>query len=507
MQQEGTVLTAEGVSSLSWYIVTERKHPTFLASFPYNIPMRTNIILFALAVPLAAEDGVLTRVAAHADHFGAVSRQIWESPEVGFHETKSSSLLSSELGKAGFTVQEGVAGMPTAFVASWGSGKPVIAVLGEFDALPGLSQKDLPEKQPIVDGGPGHGCGHNLLGSAAALAVVAVKEEIQARGLKGTIRYYGTPAEEGGGGKVFMLNAGLFRDVDVVLAWHPGDRNRANLRSCMAVIGAKFRFHGIASHAAGSPEKGRSALDGAMVMLNAVEFLREHVPEGTRIHYVITNGGSANNVVPAFAEVSLGARHPDAATLNAVWERILKCAQAGALATETQVETVLIMNYANILPNDALTAVVARNLRKAGGYEYTPEELKFAEDIQKTLPGLTDKPGPDKIFTDGPEGADAYSTDVGDIGWNLPTVQFTTATYPGGTPAHSWQATACAGSSIGRKGMVVAARTLALSAMELLTNPNELDAAKTSFEKRRAGRTWSTLITPETKPPLDYTGK
>jgi aminobenzoyl-glutamate utilization protein B len=470
--------------------------------------MRNTIFLLAAALPtLAAEDGVLAKLAAHADHFGAVSRQIWESPELGFHEKKSSSLLSEELGKAGFMVQEGVAGMPTAFVASWGSGKPVIAVLGEFDALPGLSQKDVPEKDPIVDGAPGHGCGHNLLGSAAALAVVAVKEEMQVRGLKGTIRYYGTPAEEGGGGKVYMLHAGLLRDVDVVLAWHPGDANRANLRSCMAVIGAKFRFYGIASHAAGSPEKGRSALDGALVMLNAVEFLREHVPEGTRIHYIITNGGAAMNVVPAFAEVSLGARHPDAATLAGVWERILKCAQGGAIATETKTETSLIMNYANILPNDALTAVVARNLRKAGGYQYTAEERKFADDLQKTLSGSAGRRGPEVVSTDAPEGADAFSTDLGDISWNLPTVQFTAATYPAGTPAHSWQATACAGSSVGRKGMLVAARTLALSAIDLIENPNEVDAAKTSFGKRRAGREWTTLIAPGAKPPLDYITK
>ena len=404
-------------------------------------------------------------------------------------------------------LQEGVAGMPTAFVASWGSGKPVVAILGEFDALPGLSQQDVPGKQPIVDGAPGHGCGHNLLGSASALAAVAVKEEMQARGLKGTIRYYGTPAEEGGGGKVYMLRAGLFHDVDVVLAWHPGEANRANLRSCMAVIGAKFRFYGIASHAAGSPEKGRSALDGAMVMLNAVEFMREHVPEGTRIHYVISNGGAAMNVVPAFAEVSLGARHPDAAALAGIWDRILKCAQGGAMATETKVEPVLIMNYANILPNDALTQVIQRNLRKAGGYDYTPDERRFAGELQKSLTGFEGRQGPDQVSTDGPEGADAYSTDFGDISWNLPSVQFTAATYPPGTPAHSWQATACAGSSIGRKGMLVAARTLALSAMELLTDPGQVDAAKTSFAKRRAGRDWSTLIGPESKPPLDYITK
>lgn len=468
--------------------------------------MRAIALLFAFTLTISAGDNVLARVNAHASHFTAVSRQIWETPELGFHEQKSAGLLRDELRQAGFTIDNGVAGMPTAFTATWGSGKPVIAVLGEFDALPGLSQKDVPHKEAMVDGAPGHGCGHNLLGSASALAVVAVKEEMQALGLKGTIRYYGTPAEEGGGGKLYMLHAGLFRDVDVALAWHPGDSNRVNLQSCLATNSAKFRFYGVAAHAAGAPEKGRSALDGAMVMLNAVEFLREHVPQETRIHYIISNGGSASNVVPAFAEVTLGARNPDAGTLNAVWERILKCAQAGALATETRMDTELIMNYANIVPNDALTALVARNMKKAGGYQYTPDEEKFAEEIQKTL-GAGRGPGPDQILADTSEGAGAYSTDVGDISWNVPTIQFITATYPAGTPAHSWQSAACAGTSIGQKGMLVAARTLALSAMDLLRNPNDVDAAKTSFDKRRAGREWSTRIQAGAKPPLDYAVK
>src|SRR5215472_6231926 len=266
--------------------------------------MRT-LSLLALAIPAWAADDVLTRVAAHADHFGAISRQIWQTPELGFHENKSSALLQQELRANGFDVKADVAGMPTAFTATFGSGKPVIAILGEFDALPGLSQKDQPTLAPVEAGAPGHGCGHNLLGSASALAVVAIKEEMQARGLKGTIRYYGTPAEEGGGGKIYMIHAGLFRDVDAVLAWHPGDSNAVNLHSMLANNGGKFRFYGVASHAAAGPERGRSALDGAMIMLNAVEMLREHVPSATRIHYIITNGGSAPNVVPAFAEVSL----------------------------------------------------------------------------------------------------------------------------------------------------------------------------------------------------------
>src|SRR5579872_1483459 len=295
------------------------------------------VVLLA-SFALNAADSVLDHVAAHADRFGKISRQIWESPEVGYHENKSSTLLQQELKANGFDVRAGVAGMPTGFVASFGSGKPVIALMGEFDALPGMSQKEEPAIDPVTAGAPGHACGHNLLGSASALAAVAIKEEMQARGVKGTIRYYGTPAEEGGGGKIYMIHAGLFKDVDAVLTWHPGDSNSVSLRSNLANNGGKFRFYGVASHAAAAPERGRSALDGAMIMLNAVEFLREHVPQETRIHYVITNGGSAANVVPAFAEVSLVARNPDAETLNGIWERIMKCAQAGALASETRME-------------------------------------------------------------------------------------------------------------------------------------------------------------------------
>ena len=468
--------------------------------------MRLWLLFLAAAAALPAQDGVLARVAAHSDRFGAISRDIWEFAETGFHEGKSAALLAGELRRAGFTVQEGTAGMPTAFVAAWGRGKPVIGILGEYDALPGMSQQDVARQQPRTAGAPGHACGHNLLGSAAALAAIAVKEEMEARGLAGTIRFYGTPAEEGGAGKVYMLHAGAFRDVDAVLAWHPGDGNRANLRSCLANDIGKFRFFGKAAHAAMSPDMGRSALDGLMLAAHAIEMLREHVPQETRMHYIVSNGGSAPNIVPAFAELHMVARHPDAATLAGIWERILKCAQAGALATETRVETELLSSYANILPNDALTALVARNLRRAGGYRYTPEERQFAAEIQKTLPGAAGKPGPEEISTEAPEGADPYSTDVGDVSWNVPTIQFNTATYAPGTPAHSWQSAACAGMSIGRNGMLVAARTLALSAVDLLEHPGEVAAARASFEKRRTGRAWPTLIPVTAKPPVDGPG-
>ena len=469
--------------------------------------MRFFLLLIVSAWGLAAADEVLARVSNHADRFGAVSRQIWETPELGFHETKSSGLLQQELRANGFTIQAGVAGMPTAFTASWGSGKPVIVLLGEFDALPGLSQKDVPTQEPVQAGAAGHGCGHNLLGAAAALAAVAIKEELAARGLKGTIRYYGTPAEEGGGGKIYMIHAGLFRDADTVLTWHPADENRVNLGSNLANNGGRFRFYGIASHAAAAPERGRSALDGAMIMLNAVELMREHVPQETRMHYIIRNGGSAANIVPAFAEVELIARSPDASILTGVWERILKCAQAGALASETRFEFEQGTNYANVLPNDTLAEVLGRGLQKAGGYQYSPEERRFAQDLQKSLDSAGKRSGPENVRADKSEANGSASSDVGDVSWVVPTAQFTAATFVPGTSAHTWQAAACAGSSIGRKGMLVAARTLALAGVELFEKPAEVQAAREAFDKRRAGRTWTTHITAGAKPPLDYATK
>jgi len=460
----------------------------------------------ALAHPsLFAADDVLTRVAAHAERFGMVSRKIWETPELGFHEGKSSNLLQEELKANGFAVKANLAGATTAFTAQWGDGKPVIALMGEFDALPGLSQKDTPVQAPVDKGAPGHACGHNLLGSASALAAVAIKEEMQARGLRGTIRYYGTPAEEGGGGKIYMIHAGLFSDVDAVLDWHPSDSNRVTLGSSLANNGGLFRFYGTASHAAAAPERGRSALDGVMIMLNAVEMLREHVPQETRIHYIITNGGAAPNVVPSFAEVNLIARHPDMNTLDLIWERIMKCAQAGALASETRVEFQQGTNYANRLPNDTLADVLSRAMQRAGGYQYTPEEQNFASELQKTLDIPTkDRPGPDKVTTNKSATQGVASSDAGDVSWNVPLAQLNAATFVPGVGAHTWQAAACAGTSIGRKGMIVAARTLTLGAIDLFEHPEEVVAARKDFQKRKAGRAWKTRIPIDGKPPLDY---
>jgi aminobenzoyl-glutamate utilization protein B len=379
----------------------------------------------------------------------------------------------------------------------------VIAILGEYDALPGLSQEAAPERKTRVSGGAGHGCGHNLLGSASALAAVAVKEYLAGRKLSGTIRFYGTPAEEGGGGKIYMLRAGAFQDADVALTWHPGSQNRAGLRSSLANISAKFRFYGRPAHAAGSPERGRSALDALMVMNHAVDLLREHVPESTRIHYIITHGGAAPNVVPDFAEAYYYARHPQMPALDGIWQRIVKCAEAGALATETRMEMELVNSVYNVLPNDALAALLDRNLRAVGGMKYTAEEQAFAERLAKTFGGEAALGSQERVLAPD-EGYGSGSTDVGDVSWALPTGQFSTATFVPGTPGHSWQSAACAGTTIGRKGMVIAAKTLALTAVDLVADPKQVEAARASFEKRRAGHVYRSRVPADQKPPLKY---
>jgi aminobenzoyl-glutamate utilization protein B len=472
--------------------------------------MRTIPIILVCAASLFAADkeALLKQMDARATHYGDVSRQIWEFAEVGYKEHKSAELLKSELRQSGFTVQDNVAGIPTAFTASWGEGKPVIAVLGEYDALPALSQESIPERKPLVEGAPGHGCGHNLLGTASLFAAVSIKDWMAEKKIQGTIRFYGTPAEEGGGGKLYMVRAGLFQDVDAVLSWHPGDSNMASKQSSLAITSAKFRFYGKPAHAAAAPEMGRSALDGLMVMANAVEFLREHVPDSTRIHYIVTNGGAAPNVVPEFAELFLYARNPSMPVLDGIWNRIVKCAQAGALATETRMEMELIDSNYNVLPNDALTSLVDRNLHLVGGVTYTREEEAFAERIRKTLPVEGARPLGSQEGIQAPlDGYFSASSDVGDVSWVVPTAALDTATWVPGIPAHSWQSTACSGMSIGRKGMLVAAKTLALTAMDLFTDPAELRAARASFEQRRSGHEYQSRLPADHKPPLNYRDK
>jgi aminobenzoyl-glutamate utilization protein B len=452
-----------------------------------------------------AAGALAAAIDAGKDRYAQIARQIWEFAELGYQENRSSALLQRTLADAGFAVRQGVAGMPTAFVASYGSGKPIVAIIGEFDALPGMSQAaGEAARRPVTAGAPGHACGHNLLGTASAAAAIAVRDWLAAGGRSGTVRYYGSPAEEGGGGKVYMVREGLFDDVDAIVGWHPSDENDADPAGSLATIAGTFRFYGQAAHAAMAPDKGRSALDALEAFDYMLNLMREHVPQETRIHYVIKKGGVASNIVPDYAEGEYQARHPDMRVLQAIWDRVLNAADGAALGTGTRVEHSVITSYWNVLPNDTLAAVQHRNLTKVGGIVYTAEEQAFAEKLRATLIspaavlGSQTSVQPMRAGLVGPA-----STDMGDLSWNVPTAQMGAATFVPGVPAHSWQAVACAGSSIGIKGMLVAAKTMALTAGDLLADPRILAAAKEEFVRRRGGAYAYTSLAPD-RPPLDY---
>jgi aminobenzoyl-glutamate utilization protein B len=417
--------------------------------------------------------------------YSAIAKQIWGFAEVGYKEVQSSALLQKILTDAGFTIQNNVAGMPTAFTATFGTGKPVIGILGEFDALPGVSQEAVPELKPIPNQGAGHACGHHLFGTASAAAAIEVKNWLIANKKPGIVRFYGTPAEEGGSGKVYMVRDGLFNDVDIVLHWHPHSMNNASQGNSLANKSGKFRFYGTASHAAAAPEKGRSALDAVEAMNDMVNMMREHVTPETRIHYVITRGGEAPNVVPPFAEAYYYVRHPKRSEVKDVWERVNRAAQGAALGTDTKVEVEVTGGVYDLLPNEPLSKLVHKNLSEVGGFIYSDVEREFAIQIQKTLTGNV--PSHESTIQVGELQAmrsGVGSTDVGDVSWVVPTVGFSTATWVPGTPAHSWQAVAAGGTSIGSKGMMVAAKVLTLTAIDLFSNPTLIEEAWKEFRNR-----------------------
>lgn len=462
----------------------------------------------ASAKPISEADKaqILKTVDANAANIRDAALKIWSFAEVGYQETKSTALLQDQLKAAGFTVKAGVAGEPTAFIASYKNGDgPVIAILAEFDALPGLAQTADPVKTGIPGQIAGHGCGHNLFGAASVGAAVSLKAWMVKNNIKGELRVYGTPAEEGGSGKVYFVRDGLFNDVDATLHWHPANSNSAVQGVSMANISGKFRFHGVSAHAAAAPEKGRSALDGVEVMDVATNFLREHTPDKTRIHYVITAGGTAPNVVPNFAEVYYYVRHPDPAVVKDVWSRVEKAADGAALATGTTVEKEITGGVYALLPNDTLGRVMDANLRKVGGITWTPEEIAFAKKIQTSL---VNPPSIDTVKTVEPykielEGGGG-STDVSDISWVTPTVGLGTATFVPGSAGHSWQNVAAAGSSIGVKGAVSAAKTLALTGADLFANPDIVKKAKAELAERRGPNFTYKAMLGDRPPALDY---
>jgi aminobenzoyl-glutamate utilization protein B len=477
---------------------------TAVAALIFSTPL-----LSQKKMPMAANDGLKNEstqnLQAKYTLYKDVALQIWNFAEMGYKEVKSSALLQKTLQDNGFTVQPNIAGMPTAFVASYGSGSPVIAILAEFDALPGLSQEAVPEKKSIEGKAAGHACGHHLFGTASVAAGIEIKNLLQQKKISGTIKVYGCPAEEGGSGKVYLTRDGLLKDVDVVLHWHPDDDNAITMTKALANISAKFRFHGIASHASASPEKGRSALDGVEAMDNMVNMMREHVPATTRIHYVITSGGKAPNVVPDFAEVYYYVRNPSREVAQSVFNRVVKAANGAALGTETTMDYEIIGGTHDLLLNTTLADAMQKNLDKVGGVIYTAEEILFAKKIQATLDA--NSPAIETANTIKPikviEDAGGGSTDVGDVSWNVPTVGCRAATWVPGTTAHSWQAVACGGTEIGTKGMMVAAKTMALTAIDLFTTPALITKAKEEFIKAKGDYKYLPLLG-DRKPALNY---
>lgn len=449
-------------------------------------------------------DAMVASVNSRRDATWEMAQKIWLAAEPGYQEVVSSALLADAAEAVGFKVNRGVAEIPTAFTAEFGSGKPVIGILGEYDALPGLSQQAEPEPLQRADANSyGHGCGHHLFGTASLSAAIAIAEQIKAGTIHGTVRYYGCPAEEGGSAKVFMVQAGLFSDCDAVLHWHPSSKNSAGDRSSLARVAVKFQFRGRTAHAAGSPEQGRSALDAVELTNHAAELMREHTPEATRIHHVITSGGDAPNVVPAFAEVYYYIRHPEARFLKPLYARLELCAKAGALATETELTIRYEGGIREILPNQTLSNVARKRLQQLSDISYTAEEHQFAVRLQQHLTEVLPLDTISRVEdVDGTIGKG--STDVGDISWVVPTTGFTTSCWVPGTPAHSWQAVAAGGTSIGEKGLHLAARTLATVALDLFRSPEVLKQAAEEFQKRKGNLGYESLMLPGQKPSLDY---
>lgn len=437
--------------------------------------------------------------------FRGVARDLWSYAELGYLETKSTSRLQDVLKKEGFTIETGVAEIPTAFIATYGSGSPVIGILAEFDALPGLSQDTVPYKKPLIEGRPGQGCGHNLFGSASTAAAVALKDWLVKNKRTGTVKLFGTPAEESGGGKVYMVRAGLFDKVDAVLHWHPADHNQANAETCLAFKQGKFRFYGQSAHAAAMPEAGRSALDGVESMNYMVNMMREHVPQESRIHYVITKGGLAANVVPDFAEVEYIIRHPDAKMVEKIWDRVVKCAEGATLGTETTMQYEVISGLYNLLPLETLSRVMYSNLVIVGGVKYSPQEAEFAHKLQSSFLGKV----PDLLQAEKvePYSAKAFfpaSADAGDVSWVVPSVGLGIATWVPGAPAHSWQSTATGGMSIGFKAMLNASKVMSMTGVDLFNNPELIKKAKAELDQKRGADFKYKSMVGDRKPPLDY---
>ncbi|MGE5194472.1 MAG: amidohydrolase [Deltaproteobacteria bacterium] len=458
------------------------------------------------ATTATMQDEVIAYLDSIRGDLVACNQDIWAFAELGLEEHRSAARLVGILKKAGFNVQEGVSGMPTAFVAEYGSGKPIIGILAEYDALPELSQQPTGVRQIVEGRTTGHGCGHCALGTGAVGAALAAKQVYDKHKLKGTIRVCGTPAEETLIGKVYMTLDGRFNDLDVCLHWHPGSKNKAYYSSSKAMISAKFTFSGLPAHASVSPDKGRSALDGVELMNIGANFMREHIRENSRIHYVITNGGRQPNVVPATAQVWYYVRadaHTDVET-NFDW--LTEIAEGAAKMSRTKMQMHVDTDCHETIPNLPLSKLILRNLQRVGPPQFDPADLEMAKQLQAPLRadfGLKNpKPLEDAIeeLPATPD-RDAGSTDVGDVSWHVPTGGLSTVCFAAESPGHSWQNVAAIGSPIGHKGMLAAAKALALSLVELLQDPKAIEEARADFQERMQDRKYTTRIPKGEKAP------
>jgi aminobenzoyl-glutamate utilization protein B len=452
----------------------------------------------------SAKEQAIQLVDAAREQFAAVNREIWHWAEPSLLEHQSAERLARLLEEHGFRVTRGVADMPTAFVAEWGEGGPLVGILAEYDALPSLSQKAQVEREELRPGAHGHGCGHSVYGTACAYGGIAAKQAMEGAGIAGRVRVYGCPAEELLVGKVYMARAGLFDDLDAAISWHPSDKTRVSLGCSKAMVSIRYSFAGVAAHASTSPHRGRSALDAVELMSVAVNYMREHIKEDARIHYVITDGGIQPNVVPPKASVWYYIRadkHEDVEEYLAWVDQI---AEAAAKMSQTSlVDRKMDTDCHELVPNRAIGEAIDRNLRLVGPPGFDEAERAFAEGVRATISDA--KPGPslsDEILEIEEKRTSGGSTDVGDVSWIVPTEQFVATTHANGCPGHSWQITACTGTSIGEKGGLVAAKTMACTTLELLADADLRERAKAEFKERRGDVPYTLLIPADQKPPI-----
>jgi len=450
----------------------------------------------------ANKQAVIKSVDSKKKALTALSDEIWAYAEVAFQETKSSKALADYAESKGFKVERGVAEIPTAFVATYGSGKPVIGVLGEFDALPGISQKTQPTKEAFQGGGAGHGCGHNLFGVGSLAAAISIKELIEQGKLKGTIKFYGTPAEESGNGKVYMARAGLFNDLDLCFDWHPGTMTEAATQSSTALVEYNIEFFGKAAHAAGDPWNGRSALDGLELFTDGINMLREHIKPTSRMHYVIVNGGDIPNVVPEYAKVWIWIRDAKREEMDKLVERMKDIAKGGALMTGVDAKASLLSGTYEILVNRTGAEYMHKNLELLGPIKFTEAEQDYAKAIQKATDvdqvGLIGEIGPLRETSENTGGG---STDTGDVSWIVPTIRMSATTGAIGAPWHSWAEVACSGMSIGHKGMMHAAKAIGMTIVDAFENEQLRINAKAEFDKRRKGHVYKAYLS-DGPPPI-----